>query len=127
MGGFVMRKKLQVETIEINKEKLFLHLDQTYSLEGVTPKEQMLADSDGLAFIYIAEEKDEYIYISIPEKVWPQLKKGLESDYSVFLKGSEQDLELTGFNEELRYLISNIEGNSNYGEEMVNKVENIFK
>jgi hypothetical protein len=44
----------------------------------------------------------------------------------VWILFEDEQLELTNFYEELTELINNIRGNSNYGAEMVTKVEEIF-
>lgn len=54
------------------------------------------------------------------------LKTGLEEKLPVYLTNEENKIELINFYEELEYLISNIKGNSNYGDEMVTKVESTF-
>ncbi|MEH7508774.1 hypothetical protein [Priestia megaterium] len=44
----------------------------------------------------------------------------------VFLEINKEVIELSAVKEELSYLISNIEGNVNYGDEMVARVEEVF-
>ncbi|MFL6562385.1 MAG: hypothetical protein ACJ8MO_40575 [Bacillus sp. (in: firmicutes)] len=39
---------------------------------------------------------------------------------------NEEQKELNNFHDEFNYVLTNIKGNSNYGKEMVTKVESIF-
>jgi hypothetical protein len=87
----------------------------------------MLVDSDGCSFIYLLENADTYTYISIPEIVWNDLKTAVSKNLPVIVTNGSERIFLTNFQEELNYLIENIKGNSNYGEEMVNKVETVFE
>jgi hypothetical protein len=72
------------------------------------------------------EDQEDYTYIAISEPIWPFLKEALDIKIPVWVTFKEERLELTSFHEELEYVISNIEGNRNYGEEMVAKVEKNF-
>jgi Family of unknown function (UPF0738) len=121
-----MRKKITIEDAKISDQQVQLHCGKNVVLHNAEASGQMLVDSDNLAFIYIIEEQGEYQYIELTKCIWEELKIGLEQNLQVFLFG-EGSLELTNFQDELRYLIDNIEGNSNYGVEMVAEVERIFK
>ncbi|MDQ0217509.1 hypothetical protein ELQ35_06775 [Peribacillus cavernae] len=121
-----MREKITIKEIDIDNQQLLLKTEGTVDLAELTPKEQMLVDSDGAAFIYITENNDDYTYISLPETVWPHLKEAVSKKLPVVLISDDEKLELTGISEELAYLIDNIQGNSNYGEELVSSVERIF-
>jgi hypothetical protein len=96
------------------------------SITGLIPKEHILVDSDHVSFIYLMEENDHYTYIVLAETVWPVLKGALDRNLSVLLMSEQDQIELPSFQEELAYVISNIKGNSNYGEKLVEKVEKIF-
>ncbi|KON89410.1 hypothetical protein AF332_23075 [Sporosarcina globispora] len=121
-----MKQKLTVINAEWFKNELILGIEGG-SVTGLKAMEQILADSDNLTFIYIAEQNDDYTYIALPEAVWPELKKALDAQMRVFASDNNHErFELTGFHEELGDLIENIRGNSNYGNEMVEKVESIF-
>ena len=88
----------------------------------------MLADSDVLSFIYLIEYKDSFIYISIGNKYWGELKQAHDKKLPVILyKNDKQILTLSHFHEELAYLLANIEDNSNYGDEMVLAVAAHFR
>lgn len=119
-----MKKKLRIETANLEKNQLLLSADQPVS--GLVPAGQMLVDSDGFAFIYLMEENGDYTYIVLMENIWPSLKTALDQKAAVILSDGTQKIELLNLFEELEYLIGNIKGNSNYGEEMVTKVEAVF-
>jgi hypothetical protein len=120
-------RKITIEKTEKNDQQLWLISDEpSFSLEGAKPKHYMLADSDHVAFVYILEVDDEFAYVVIPQSLWGELKAVLNHQLRVFLQSGTVRLELTGFKEELTYLIENIEGNANYGEEMEKAVKDIF-
>jgi hypothetical protein len=121
-----MRQKMIINDSQIEENQLILKTDSQIDLSLMVPNNQMLVDSDGAAFIYITEDNEDYTYIALPESVWEHLKQAMEAELPVFLVSGDSRLELTGIYEELAYLIANIEGNSNYGEEFVSKVEKIF-
>ncbi|WP_282171844.1 hypothetical protein [Cytobacillus firmus] len=122
-----MKQKLTIVNAEWIGKELILGIESG-TVSGLTAMQQILADSDNLSFIYIAEKNDDYTYISLPETVWPELKKALDRHMKVYASDMNQArLELAGFHEELGDLIENIRGNSNYGNEMVEKVENVFQ
>ncbi|URM32021.1 hypothetical protein LLY41_16740 [Cytobacillus firmus] len=122
-----MKQKLTIINAEWAENELILGIESG-TVSGLTAMQQILADSDNLSFIYIAEKNDDYTYISLPETVWPELKKALDGRLRVYASDINQArLELAGFHEELGDLIENIRGNSNYGNEMVEKVENVFQ
>jgi hypothetical protein len=121
-----MRKKIHTSSATIEGNDLLLGVDSKISVLDLIPKEQMLVDSDQLAFVYIVEVENEYTYLVLQEELWGTLKEALEKNLTVFLTNREEKQFLPMFMEELHYLIDNITGNSNYGEEMVRKVENTF-
>ncbi|MBA2874943.1 UPF0738 family protein [Thermaerobacillus caldiproteolyticus] len=122
-----MRKKLVIEHIEMHDQQLWLiSTEPPFSLEGAKAKHYMLTDSDHLAFIYILEVNDEFVYVTIPQSLWKDLKAVLSGEFRVFLQSGTMRLELPQFKEELAYLLENIEGNANYGEEMEKAVKEIF-
>ncbi|GAA0325357.1 hypothetical protein GCM10008967_14960 [Bacillus carboniphilus] len=121
-----MRKLWEVKEKEWKAGNLYLQLETSPSLQNVKAGERMLAHSDELSFIYILEQDDEFIYLALPSSIWADLKMVMSDHSKVLLKGSEGVLELASFEMELEYLIQNIEGNSNYGDEMVKEVEKVF-
>lgn len=122
-----MRKKIYITGAQItNEQELHLQIEPDVLLTEIKPAGQMLVDSDDLSFVYLLEKDDDYTYLVIKDEFWPLLKKGIEGQTSVFLKHEDIKLELDQFFEELEYLVENIKGNSNYGETMVAKVEEVF-
>lgn len=122
-----MRDKIYITNAnyEISKE-LRLQVDSNANLSQLKPTGQMLVDSDNFSFIYLVERDSEYSYIVCKDEFWPGFKKAIEEDVPVYLTNGIEKCELSGFLEELSYLIENIKGNSNYGEKMVAKVEENF-
>lgn len=121
-----MQQRIEIQSAALGEEGLLLFPEGKISFEGLRAKQQMLVDSDHLAFIYILETDEQFIYVSLPDSIWPELKNFLSGNQAAYLKAGEESIELDGMKEELNYLISNIEGNANYGEELVSKVEGIF-
>jgi hypothetical protein len=122
-----MNNTMKINNIEWKNEDLVLKADSIgINLEKVSATARVLADSDRFSFIYILETSDSYVYVSIPEEYWSALKKVIENHIKVTLEVNNETIQLEGIVEELQYLIQNIEGNANYGEEMVTKVESIF-
>jgi hypothetical protein len=123
-----MQKKINViQTIESKNEKLVLEAEKSsYDATSLVPTGQMLVDSDSVAFIYKLENDTEFVYLSLPYSVWGELKATMDTERPVSVLVNHTEIRLEGIIEELEYLVSNIEGNANYGEEMVSKVEEIF-
>ncbi|MBM7586537.1 hypothetical protein JOC86_003089 [Bacillus pakistanensis] len=119
-----MRQNIHIIKSTIDEKGLHLHTEE--SLEGLAPTGQIIADSDNLSFIYLAETKDDYAHIRIEAKVWDDVKEALDKELNVFVVNEKESLKLESFQEELSYLIENIEGNGNYGEVMVSRVESVF-
>lgn len=120
-----MKKRIIIMSSNVNSNKLVLKADE--SINGLLPAEQILVDSDQFSFIYLMEDKQEYTYIVLPDTIWPHLNDALVQNIPVWISFNGEQMELTNFHNELEYVISNIQGNSNYGEDMVKKVEEIFK
>jgi hypothetical protein len=104
-----MNKRITITKANFLDSKLYLHASE--SISGLSPAEQIL---------------EGYTYIDMKEPIWPLLKKLLDKSIPVWILFEDEQLELTNFYEELTELINNIRGNSNYGAEMVTKVEEIF-
>ncbi|MFF2446155.1 hypothetical protein ACFVSW_03555 [Neobacillus sp. NPDC058068] len=119
-----MKKRITILKASITENRLLLEANEPIS--GLVPAEQILVDSKQYSFIYLMEDKEDYTYIDLPEQIWSFLKSAQEQKLPVWINFKDQQLELLHFHEELEYVISNIGGNSNYGKEMVTKVEAIF-
>lgn len=121
-----MKQKMMIKQAKMENKNLHLITDPNIDLSALKPAGQMLVDSDQLSFVFLVELEGDYSYIFIPEETWSVLPEALETNADVFVVNEKSRLNLTGFQEELSYLIENIKGNSNYGEEMVGKVESTF-
>ncbi|WP_246860937.1 hypothetical protein [Bacillus sp. REN3] len=121
-----MSQRIEINDATIKNNELLLTADLEAGIEEMTATGQMLVDSDQLSFIYIVEKEGGYQYLSIPERIWDIIHDGLQAGLEASLISGRNKLRLPGFRQEMDYLIANITGNSNYGEEMVAKVEQIF-
>ncbi|MBO8178114.1 MAG: hypothetical protein H0Z31_11735 [Bacillus sp. (in: Bacteria)] len=121
-----MRKKVHIQTATIENSTLTLQPTEPVSLNDMVPSGQMIVDSDELAFVYLVKEQNEYTYIYLHETIWSQLKEAMEQQLQVKIVSNHEEIVLENAVEELQYLVANIEGNGNYGEKMVEKVEHIF-
>lgn len=121
-----MRTKIHIKEASIQNSELLLQPDEIFEGTNFIAKEQVLADSDHQAFIYLIEKNDEYSYISLPESIWSFLSIAIKEEYPVFIASDETKFELSGIVEELNDLLENIKGNSNYGEAFTVRVEQVF-
>ncbi|KIQ95302.1 hypothetical protein LH47_00556 [Anoxybacillus thermarum] len=116
--------KIHVHSAERKENGWNMSCDET--LQGLKPKRHMLVDSDACAFVYILEASDAFVYVVMPKAVWGALKEALATNEPIFLVGRDATIELEGIHEEVAYLIDNIKGNANYGEEMEQAVTAFF-
>ncbi|QOY34185.1 hypothetical protein AWH56_015770 [Anaerobacillus isosaccharinicus] len=124
-----MAHKIEVTKLAVDEREVNVFVDHTELLlhKQIQPEGRMLADSDHIAFVYILDVDDDFIYVSFPEAVWKNLNKVLSDSLPIFLNVNEEiRVPLIQFQEELQYFISNIEENSNYGESMVQAVSKAF-
>lgn len=126
LGGKSMQQRFEVDDVQLVSGVVKLSTKEDISVSQLQATGRMLVDSDNLAFIYILEYEDQYIYMSIPHHVWADLKQVDREGNIVKLNVNNEQVELTSFKEELAYLIENIKGNANYGDEMVEKIEAVF-
>ncbi|WP_408010729.1 hypothetical protein ACJROX_10625 [Pseudalkalibacillus sp. A8] len=125
-----MTTRLEVTSSEIFEDKVeFVCNSENIAGEvALEPSEQVLVDSDSLSFIYILETPDSFIYVSFPKESWTDLKTVITNEKDAILKLSNHEpILLKGIKGELEYLIENISGNANYGNEMMTSVEEIFQ
>ncbi|MBD8035654.1 hypothetical protein H9635_02805 [Solibacillus sp. A46] len=101
-------------------------LNEKKQLSQLQPVGQVIVDSDNEAFLYIIEENDAYSYIGFPQAVWSQLVQMLKSGQQPYLKVEDGLVPLIQFTDELKGLLYNIVGNSNYGDRFVEAVEKEF-
>ncbi|MFB9762676.1 MULTISPECIES: UPF0738 family protein [Bacillaceae] len=122
-----MQKKIDIKSVEQQKQALIFYAENTtINAEELQPREHVLVDSDLFAFLYILENEQEYVYVSIPHTLWPDLKQGLDANQEAVAVINGVQVPLTQLKEEIGYLVQNIEGNANYGEELVKRVEEVF-
>ncbi|MED5073551.1 hypothetical protein P9857_05900 [Anoxybacillus geothermalis] len=122
-----MNEKWIVERAERKDGRLWLKVDDALVLPaGVMPKRHMLVDSDALAFVYILETEDRFLYVMVPKPWWPELKAALDAKEPVWLQCGGEVLELEQFHDELSYLLENIRDNANYGEALERAVQEMF-
>jgi len=123
----MMKQKWKITESIVRENELVFQLQENANLENTMASGQMLVDSDSLAFIYLLEKENEYVYLEIPEMVWKDCKVALEANNAFFIKALNGELLLENFKEELEYLIENIRGNGNYGEDMEKAVSSVFQ
>lgn len=123
----MMKQKWKITESIVRENELVFQLQEDANLENTKASGQMLVDSDSLAFIYLLEKENEYVYLEIPEMVWKDCKVALEANNAFFIKALNGELLLENFKEELEYLIENIRGNGNYGEDMEKAVSSVFQ
>ncbi len=120
-----MRKVYNIEEAPSIHNNMIFHVKE--DITAWLPTKQVIVDSDTHAFLYIVEEDSEYSYVRFDEKMWPYLLGMVQRGVDPVLQHADGQLELVQFAEELEGLLYNIEGNSNYGETFVTKVETAFQ
>ncbi|MCM3761896.1 hypothetical protein M3212_14060 [Alkalihalobacillus oceani] len=123
-------KKLVVTNIDKQQQEYVASIAEHIEKEraqALKAGERMLVDSDQLAFIYILEDEEQFYYLSFPQPTWSNLHEIYTqgAGLSVNLENGVT-VKLSGLAEELAFLTENIKGNSNYGEELENAVEEVF-
>ncbi|MFC0271962.1 hypothetical protein ACFFIX_10915 [Metabacillus herbersteinensis] len=123
-----MVKRIEITEAMLKEQKLVLHTqDFLVDEKELQARGQMLVDSNSLAFIYILENNDEFVYVSLPHTIWPSLNEARISNCEIALLVNEKELILVDLLTELSYLLENIQGNANYGEQMEEKVVELFQ
>ncbi|MEH7370907.1 hypothetical protein V7156_15910 [Priestia megaterium] len=118
---------MDITTCVMKSNELHLKADPIETeIEQLEDTKQMLVDSDNMSFVYVVDINDQFMYVGLSDNIWANLKHVLHKDMKVFLEINKKVIELSAVKEELSYLISNIEGNVNYGDEMVARVEEVF-
>ncbi|MED4125324.1 hypothetical protein P4641_15230 [Halalkalibacterium halodurans] len=121
--GTVAELRLEHNTVVATLEEE-IKSEQARQLQAT---ERMLVDSDGRAFVYVLEDEETFFYLRFPEATWTVLKEGMNSGKEVVAHlNQETTITCHNFYNELRYLIDNIAGNGNYGEEMERAVQSAF-
>lgn len=122
-----MRNVYIVEKYEYIQDRFYFSLNDNESKIQIEPANQVLVDSDAVAFIYLVEEGDGYSYIQFPQTVWSALAQLCKEQNNPYLLLGDREIELHDFVDELQMLLYNIEGNDNYGSHFVEVVEEVFK
>ena len=122
-----MRKNYTIDSFSIKNDQLYFSLNDNELNRQFKPAEQMIADSDDFAFVYLLDAGNEYHYLRFPRTMWTELNHILQTKQNPKLQVGTEVLELTNFYEELEMLVYNIEANYNYGSEFVQAVEDHFK
>ncbi|MDA7026112.1 hypothetical protein PJ311_05715 [Bacillus sp. CLL-7-23] len=120
-----MQNRIEILEANLQHDRLVL-ISQIQDGQDRKATSRMLVDSDHFAFVYILEQEESFQYVMLNEILWPKIKQALAAEVPVFLKMGKQEVELAGFHEELEYLLENIKDNANYGEEMEERVKQIF-
>lgn len=89
--------------------------------DGLVEVGQMLVDSDNYGFAYLLDDGQSYDYLIFVQETWSMLHENRGKKLIV-----NDDLVLEHFQEELDYILENVEGNNNYGKEFVSAVEETF-
>jgi len=122
-----MQNKIQVKSVEERENALIFCAENTeIEVKELSARNHVLVDSDHLSFLYILENESAFIYVSIPHTYWEAMNGAMKSDKAMFVRVNNIEIELEQLKEEVEYLIENIEGNANYGEELVTAVEKVF-
>ena len=121
-----MRNEYIVSACEQLHHAFYFIVNETGEQLQIQPTGQMIVDSDDAAFIYLVEENNAYSHIRFPKQLWPQLASSLLQEAELYLRNGTDDLLLHNFTDELQGLLFNIQGNSNYGDDFVTAVEEIF-
>ncbi|ABS21247.1 hypothetical protein ACRS6Y_04390 [Bacillus cytotoxicus] len=122
-----MQNKIQVKSVKERENALIFCAENTeIEVKELTARNHVLVDSDHLSFLYILENESSFVYVSIPHTCWEAMREAMQQDKKMFVHVNDMEIELEQLKEELEYLIRNIEGNANYGEELVSAVEKVF-
>ena len=115
-------KKMDIFVTEMKFENEVLNVFTEADVENCTAVSQMIVDSDDFSFIYLLDNGVDYVRLHFVSETWEMLER--YRNQKIVLN---ETLELNNFYDELNYLISNIEGNNNYGKEFEAKVVETFK
>lgn len=111
---------IYINEIKVKDDTIYCYSED--SIEGLEEVGQMLVDSDNYGFTYILDDGQSYSYLIFVEETWSMLHENKGKKLVV-----NETLELKHFQEELDYILDNIEGNNNYGKEFVSAVEKTFE
>lgn len=111
--------RIYVNEIKIKDDGIYCYLEDP--TDGLVEVGQMLVDSDNYGFAYLLDDGQSYDYLIFVQETWSMLHENRGKKLIV-----NDDLVLEHFQEELDYILENVEGNNNYGKEFVSAVEETF-
>lgn len=123
-----MRKMVQINEITFNNENAMMLIIDNHALNLANCHEvgTMIADSEQSSLLYIIEENEEFVYVTMPIEYWSEMKKASDLKSQVFLQAGEVKIPLENWQTELTFLVENVVGNFNYGEEFVKQIQSVF-
>ena len=109
--------RIYINEIKVEEDGIYCFSED---LDGLEEVGQMLVDSDNYGFAYILDDGESYSYLIFVQETWSMLHENRDKKVII-----NNHLELEHFQEELDYILDNIEGNNNYGKEFVLAVEKL--
>lgn len=122
-----MRKLVEVQKAIVQENEILFAIEAQEPAEAIEAAGQMIADSDGGAFIYLLDTGTDYIYAQFKQPVWEALGAAMQREWVPLLQWGEQIMPLASFHEEFWMLLENIEDNDNYGAPFRTAVEEAFR
>ncbi len=125
--GAIM-EQIKVDYIDIGEDVSTVILEKNKEdLMNVKAGARILVDSDHFAFVYILEDTEHFYSLRFEQDCWLALLEAHQKEMAFFAEVSENTrLALVDFNEELAFLLDNIQGNGNYGEAFEKAVGAVF-
>ncbi|AXF55666.1 hypothetical protein [Salicibibacter kimchii] len=114
---------MNVKVARHKEDGLYLETDRNPE-QPLIPTGRLLADSDNFALVYIFDSEGVFVQVHISEGFWPELNKSHLERTPIYLDTSS--VEFADIHEELDMFLDIIQGNNNYGPEMVSAVEKHF-
>ncbi|MBP0724603.1 hypothetical protein J5Y03_05305 [Bacillus sp. RG28] len=122
-----MRKIELVHEVVLEESRLNLKIKSNdVDLSQAVEIGTLIADSDNASLLYIIEEKEDFVYISIPSSLWNEINNAYIKELPVYLTCEKGEMLLENWQFELSTFLENVEGNFNYGQEFVEKVNDVF-
>ncbi|MCT2210846.1 hypothetical protein M3D73_04760 [Staphylococcus epidermidis] len=112
--------RIYINEIKLKDDGVYCFSEE--STEGLEEVGQMLVDSDNYGFAYLLDDGQSYSYLIFVQETWSMLHENRDKKIII-----NNHLELKHFQEELDYVLNNIEGNNNYGKEFISAVEKTFE
>jgi len=126
-ANLIMRKIVLTHEVVLEDSRLNLKIKSSdVDLSQAVEVGTLIADSDNASLLYIIEEKEDFVYISIPSSFWNEINSAYIKELPVYLNSEIGEMELENWQFELSTFLENVEGNFNYGQEFVEKVNVVF-